>query len=71
MGQMSRKELLDVVQELIFILSERKIKLREEETVGYIFEKSIKENNEREKERYMEEGVFSWNSPETQKSSIH
>ena len=51
MGQMSRKELLDVVQELIFILSERKITPREAETVGYIFEKSIKENNEREKER--------------------
>ena len=45
MGQMSRKELLDVVQELIFILSERKITPREAETVGYIFEKSIKENN--------------------------
>lgn len=40
MGQMSRKELLDVVQELIFILSERKITPREAETVGYIFEKA-------------------------------
>ena len=69
MGRMNREEILDVVQELISILSEKKITPREAE--GYIFEKSIKENNEREKERHMEEGVFSWNSSETQKSSIH
>lgn len=71
MGRMNREEILDVVQELISILSEKKITPREAEAVGYIFEKSIKENNEREKEQHMEEGVFSWNSSETQKSSIH
>lgn len=71
MVRMNRKEILDVVQELLSILSEKKMTPREAETVGYIFEKNIKENNEREKERHMEEGVFSWNSPETQKSSIH
>lgn len=68
---MEREEILNIVQELICILEKKKITLRAAETVGYIFQKSIKENNEREKERCMEEGVFLWNSPETQKSSIH
>jgi len=66
-----REEILNIVQELICILEKKKITPRAAETVGYIFQKSIKENNEREKERCMEEGVFLWNSPETQKSSIH
>lgn len=68
---MEREEILNIVQELIYILEKKKITPRAAEAVGYIFQKSIKENNEREKERCMEEGVFSWNSPETQKSSIH
>ena len=68
---MEREEILNIVQELICIREKKKITPRAAETVGYIFQKSIKENNEREKERCMEEGVFLWNSPETQKSSIH
>lgn len=71
MIQVEREEILNIVQELIYILEKKKITPRAAEAVGYIFQKSIKENNEREKERCMEEGVFSWNSPETQKSSIH
>ena len=71
MIQVEREEILNIVQELICILEKKKITPRAAEAVGYIFQKSIKENNEREKERCMEEGVFSWNSPETQKSSIH
>lgn len=66
---MDRKEILNVVQELIAILNKKKVTPKEAEAVGYIFEKSIRESNEREKEKYMENGIFSWNPPERQKSS--
>ncbi len=60
---MEREEILNIVQELLCTLKKKKITPREAETVGYIFQKSIRESNEREKEKYMEEGVFLWNSP--------
>lgn len=37
MGRMNREEILDVVQELISILSEKKITPREAEAVGYCY----------------------------------
>lgn len=60
---MEREEILNIVQELLCTLEKKKITPREAETVGYIFQKSIRESNEREKEKYMEESVFSWNPP--------
>ena len=45
------------------ILEKKKITPRAAEAVGYIFQKSIRESNETEKEKYMEESVFSWNPP--------
>ena len=61
--QVEREEILNIVQELIFILEKKKITPRAAEAVGYIFQKSIRESNETEKEKYMEESVFSWNPP--------
>lgn len=60
---MEREEILNIVQELLCTLEKKKITPREAEAVGYIFQKSIRESNEREKEKYMEESVFLWNPP--------
>lgn len=60
---MEREEILNIVQELLRTLEKKKITPREAETVGHIFQKSIRESNEREKEKYMEESVFLWKLP--------
>lgn len=67
---MGREETLNIVQELLCTLEKKKITPREAETVGYIFQKIIRESNEREKEKYMEESVFSWN-PSKKEEEFH
>ncbi|MDO4469667.1 MAG: hypothetical protein Q4C84_07460 [Bacillota bacterium] len=61
---MTRENMLQIVQELISVLSEKKVTPQEAETIGEAFWREIIKKNEEEKRKYMTEAFFGGASPE-------
>lgn len=61
---MTRENMLQIVQELLSVLSEKKVAPREAEVIGEAFWKEIIKKNEEERNKYMTKAIFGGASPE-------
>lgn len=61
---MTRKEMIEIVCELMEHLNKKNVSPIEAETISEFLLDEVKKSNESEKKKYMENGIFCGNPPE-------
>lgn len=55
---------MKIAKELMDVLSSKKVSHDDAETIASVFERSVRESNEKAKEVYMKKGIFRGSPPE-------
>lgn len=58
MREIKREQISSITDELLEVLSSKKVSLEEAKVIADVFTREVEENNEISMKRYMETGVF-------------
>ena len=64
MRKTDRKQILEVVKELYYVIQKKNVSPNDEKTIAEVFPRSVNDNNENGFKEYMKTGLFTGSPPD-------